>query len=70
MLNTQDWEARFKENLPFSEKEILICGLPETEISRKLKRQQRLTPTEERQRKVESTEDIFLFAGFVEPGKH
>ena len=36
VLNEQDWLTRFKDNLPFPEREILICNLPETRLSHKI----------------------------------
>lgn len=70
VLNDLDWYQRFKENLPFQEKDILICNLPETNVSRKLQRGEPLTAKELKQRKEEAVNDVFVFAGFVEPGKH
>ena len=70
VLNDQDWFSRLKENLPYPEKDILICNLPETTISQKLSRGEPLTKHEMRRRKEESADDVFVFAGFVEPGKH
>ena len=69
-LNAEDWEARLKENLPYPEKDILFCNLPETALSRKLAQGIPLNIGEQNQRKKESTDDIFVFAGFVPPGKH
>ena len=69
-LNQQDWLSRFKENLPFKEEEILICGMPETAVSKKVRLGLPLTKAEAQIRKTESTDDVFIFAGFVEPGKH
>lgn len=33
-----DWLQRFKENLPFDEKEMLIINLPKTELTTKFER--------------------------------
>ena len=65
-----DWLQRFRENLPFPEQEMLVCNLPETELSRKLDRGEPLTMPEIKARKEEAENDIFVFAGYVEPGKH
>ena len=70
VLNDQDWLSRLKENMPYPEKDILMANLPETVLSRKLQRGEPLKPSEIKQRKKESADDIFVFAGFVEPGKH
>ena len=59
-----------KENLPYPEKDVLICNVPESHISRKLERGEPLNAKEIKQRKDESANDVFVFAGFVEPGKH
>ena len=42
-LHNQDWLNRFKDNLPFPERDILICNMPETPLSEKIKRGDRLT---------------------------
>lgn len=68
--SNDDWELRLKENLPYPEKDVLICNLPETKISRKLKSGEPLSIGEINQRKKESVEDVFVYAGFVPPGKH
>ena len=71
MLNDQDWLTRFKESIPESiSRDMLICNLPETNLSRKLSRGEVLNATERKQRKEESTNDVFVFAGFIAPGKH
>ena len=70
VITEQDWHARLKENLPYPEKDILICNLPETHISRKLERGEPLSGMENRIRREESQNDVFIFAGFVAPGKH
>ena len=49
---------------------MLVCNLPETELSRKLDRGEPLTMPEIKARKEEAENDIFVFAGYVEPGKH
>ena len=56
--------------MPFPEQEMLVCNLPETELSRKLDRGEPLTMPEIKARKEEAENDIFVFAGYVEPGKH
>ena len=45
-LQNQDWLNRFKDNLPFPERDILICNMPETLLSEKIKRGERLTKSE------------------------
>ena len=70
VLSDLDWLLRFKGNLPFEEKDITICNLPQTNLSEKVVNGIQLTNQEKKQRKQESTNDIFCFAGFVEPGKH
>ena len=70
VINDQDWMLRMKENLPYPEKDVLICNVPETAISRKISRGEPLNAKEIKQRKDESTNDVFVFAGFIEPGKH
>ena len=45
-LNDQDWMTRFKDNLPFPERDILICNMPETVIAKKIEEGERLTPEE------------------------
>ena len=49
---------------------MLICNQPETRISEKLARREELSEAEVQIRKDESTNDVFVFAGYVEPGKH
>ena len=56
--------------MPYPEKDVLICNVPETAISRKLERGEPLNAKELKQRKDESSNDVFVFAGFIEPGKH
>ena len=65
-----DWLQRFRENLPFPEEQMLVCNLPETKLSEKLDKGLTLTAQEAKQRKDEAQNDIFVFAGYVEPGKH
>ena len=36
VIHDQDWLSRFKENLPFPERDILICNLPNTRLSTKI----------------------------------
>mmetsp|Transcript_34846 Transcript_34846/g.42788 ORF Transcript_34846/g.42788 Transcript_34846/m.42788 type:complete len:143 (+) Transcript_34846:530-958(+) len=69
-LAQQDWLQRFRENVPLPEREMLVCNLPETPISRKLDRGEEITAAEQKERKIESQNDIFVFSGYVEPGKH
>lgn len=70
VLTEQDWLSRFKENLPFPERDMLICNIPESTIADKIERGERLTKAEIDKRKWESTSDVFVFAGYVQPGKH
>ena len=35
-LNDTDWQVRFKENLPFPEKDMLVCNMPESALSDKI----------------------------------
>ena len=35
-LSDKDWYSRFYENLPFPEKDMLICNLPITKLTRKI----------------------------------
>ena len=46
VLNDQDWLNRFRENLPFPEKDMLICNLPMTQLSKKVERGEPLTRAE------------------------
>jgi len=69
-LTQQDWLLRFKENLPFAESEMLILNLPQTAVSKKVEAGEHLTTEEEATRKEESQSDIYVFAGYVPPGKH
>ena len=66
----QDWLTRFKSNMPFSEGEMFICNLPKTQISQKIERGERLTADEASERKADAQSDVFVYAGFVQPGKH
>ena len=70
VLTEQDWLSRFKENLPFPERDMLICNIPESAIADKIERGERLSKAEIDKRKWESTSDVFVFAGYVQPGKH
>ena len=69
-LATVDWLTRFKENLPFDEKDMLTINMPQTELSQKIEKGQTLTKTEQATRKEESQNDVYVFSGYVEPGKH
>ena len=44
--------------------------MPETELSRKIQRGEILKIEEQKKRKEESENDIYVYAGYVEPGKH
>lgn len=43
VLNSQDWLQRFKENLPFPERDLLICNLPNSPLQEKIDRGEKLT---------------------------
>lgn len=70
ILPSADWLTRFKRNLPFEEKEMCIANLPTTRLSKKVESGAELTKSEQAQRKEESQTDVYVFAGYVEPGKH
>ena len=56
--------------MPFDESEMLIINLPQTELSKKVMQGETLSFSEQRLRNDESQNDIYVFAGYVEPGKH
>ena len=49
---------------------MLICNLPESPIADKIERGERVTKAEIDKRAWESTDDVYVFAGYVQPGKH
>ena len=65
-LNDEDWEQRFNKNIADNVKDFLICGLPKTRLSEKvLADRGDITPQEKNERKKESKEDVFVFAGYI-----
>ena len=69
-LADPDWLSRFREVAPFSDKDMLTVNMPQSRISDKIERGQALSKQEKEDRKLESQQDIYVYAGFVEPGKH
>ena len=52
------------------EREMLILNMPQSGLTKKVEAGESLSKQEINERKNESTNDIFVYAGFVEPGKH
>ena len=70
-IHRPDWLTRFFDNLPFPKEEILICNLPNDRLSQKVMAGEPIKTLDERNlRKKEAREDIFVYAGFMQPGKH
>lgn len=65
-----DWLLAFKENLPYPERDIVICCLPRTRQNEMVEKGEKLKPLQVRQRREDAVNDVFLYAGFVQPGKH
>ena len=49
---------------------MLILNMPQSGLTKKVEAGESLSKQEINERKNESTNDIFVYAGFVEPGKH
>ena len=70
-IKREDWLNRFYDNLPFPKEEILICNLPMDDLGKRVLRGETLKLLDERnQRENEARTDIFVYAGFIQPGKH
>ena len=72
MLTTEDWIKRLYNNLPYSKDDILICNLNQDDITKKILTDPKYDIDRQilNERQRQSQEDIFIFAGFVKPGKH
>ena len=65
-IHRPDWLIRFFDNLPFNKEEILICNLPMDHLGEKVMAGETLKTQDERnKRKIESREEIFVYAGFI-----
>ena len=61
---------RLHENLPYPLKDVLMCNLYLDKNSQKVLKGESLKKEVIKERQQDSKEDIFVFAGFLKPGKH
>ena len=71
LLTQDDWVRRLYNNLPYNKEDILICNLSLDEESKQILSNPKHEISKEvyNERQRQSTEDIFVFAGFIKPGK-